>query len=173
MAAPAKPEELFDPLTGQIMAAARSGLELVAIGMAVSLPHYCSALSNENGRSTGANYKQWCRDNLTEGFLSHVTPEHLYSFRCGLAHQGRLGDLPHDMTRIIFLPPESGAGVVGRVGDAYLYGVIEFCETLSQSAADWFAANKDRDIVRANAAQLMKYYSGGFPPYSQGFPVIA
>jgi len=168
-----EPNQTFDLLIEQIMTAAHHGLELIAIGMAVSLPHYCSAMSNEDGRSTGQDFKEWCSENLAEGFLSHITPEHLYSFRCGMAHQGRLGDLPHDMTRIIFVPKNSGQGIAGKVGDAYFYGVVEFCGALCEAARDWHQSSKDNEIVRQNETRFMQRHNNGLLPYTRGFAVIA
>ena len=93
------------PLLNQINAAAANGLHLIAIGMASALPTICASLAAENGRAGGTEYKAWCAANLTGAEFSYVTPEDLYSIRCGVLHQGRFGDLKHSVARVIFTPP--------------------------------------------------------------------
>lgn len=169
----ARPPAPFDPLIDQIAFAARKGLDLLAIGMAVSLPHICSSLAKEDRFSGRDDYREWCEKHLNDAALSHITPQHLYSIRCGVAHQGQLGQLPHEMTRILFLPPNSGKGVAGKVGDAYLYGVVDFCDAMCRDAVRWYNSNRHDPIVRANSDLVMTYHPNGYPPYAVGFPVIA
>lgn len=161
-------------LLDQIIRTAEGGLHLVAIGMAVSLPHLCASLGMEDGRAQGKQYKDWCADNLNGPEFAFVTPEDLYSFRCGVLHQGRFGDLQHKVSRIIFVPPNSTFGVVNcRIGDAYFYGVVEFCRNMCAASAKWYEANKDDPVVVANSKRMMGYHPDGFAPYTKGFPVIA
>lgn len=161
------------PLLNQINDAAEGGLHLVAIGMAVALPAICASLAQEDGRSQGKEYKDWCAANLSTGPFSLVTPDDLYSMRCGVLHQGRYDALPHNVTRVIFIPPGDSTFTNCMVRGAYLYGVIEFCRNMSEAAFQWFEANKDDPIVKANAERMMQYYPNGIPPYVEGGTVLA
>ncbi|CCG40657.1 hypothetical protein [Magnetospirillum molischianum] len=161
------------PLLEQINAAAKNGLHLIAIGMASALPTICASLAAENGRAGGKEYKNWCTENLSGAGFDFVTAEDLYSIRCGVLHQGRFGDLQHSVARVIFAPPGGASFTNCQFGDAYVYGVVEFCENLCKAAFKWYEANKTNPIVEANSKRMMQYYLDGLPPYIVGMPVIA
>jgi len=166
------PSPLY-PLLNQINAAASGGLHLIAIGMAVALPAICASLAMENGRSQGKEYKDWCAANLTGPEFSFVTPDDLYSMRCGVLHQGRYGDLQHNVARVVFAPPNGASFTNCKFDDAYIYGVVEFCKNLCDAAFKWHEANKADPIVVANSKRMMQYYPEGLAPYIIGMPVIA
>lgn len=161
------------PLLNQINAAASVGLHLIAVGMAVALPAICASLSMEDGRSQGKEYKDWCAANLTGPEFSFVTPADLYSMRCGVLHQGRYGDLRHNVSRVVFTPPGHASFTNCQINDAYLYGVVEFCKNMCDAAYVWYEANKANPIIEANIKRMMQYYPEGFAPYVVGMPVIA
>lgn len=166
------PHPLYQ-LLNQIVLASENGLHLVSIGMAVALPHLCASLSMEDGRAQGREYKDWCRTNLNGPEFAFVTAEDLYSFRCGVLHQGRFGDMQHEVSRIIFVPPESGIGIINsKIGDAYFYGVVDFCRNVCAAAAKWYEANRENPIVVANSERMMGYHPNGIAPYTGGFMVI-
>lgn len=170
---PPKTETALYQLLNQINAAAENGLHLLAIGMAVALPAICASLSMENGRAQGEEYKDWCRANLAGPNFSYVTAEDLYSMRCGVLHSGRFGDLKHSVERVLFVPPGMSSFTNCKAGEAYLYGVKEFCRNVCDAAFRWHEAHKDDPIVSANMARMMQYYPNGFPPYFGGSMVIA
>ncbi len=158
----------------QIIRAAENGLELVAIGMAVSLPSICSALEREDGQSYRDEYKAWCAANLTDDEFSFVTPDDLYSIRCGFLHQGRFGDLKHSVARVIFVPAGQGAIFSNcRINDAYFYGAVEFCRNMCAATQRWLDANEDNEIIRRNLDQMLRYHPSGLHPYASGLPLIA
>lgn len=162
------------PLLNQINSAAEGGLHLIAIGMAVALPAICASLAMEDGRSGGKEYKDCCVANLTSRKFSAITPEELYSMRCGVPHQARFGDIPHKgVSRVIFVPPGDAKFANCTVKGAYLYGVVEFCRNMSEAAFQWLEANKDDPIVKANAQRIMQYYPNGLPGYVEGGTVLA
>ena len=86
------------PLLDEIMKAANGGMPFIAIAMAVALRDICVSLASENGRTKRKDYKKWCADNL--GNSVFVTPDDLYSMRCGVLHNGRFGDLKHSVGRL-------------------------------------------------------------------------
>jgi hypothetical protein len=166
---------LFDILT-QINIAAENGLDLIAISMAVALPDICASLISDNGRTTPDRYKQWCSDNLKGGFY-YVTPDDLYSMRCGVLHNGRFGDLKHNVDRIVFAP-KGGSIFVGCIDEnihgekAYIYSTVEFCRNVNRAVVAWYAANQDHPNVRANMVRLMQYRPDGYGGL-QGTTVVA
>lgn len=167
-------EHLPSPLYGllnQINQAAKGGLHLVAISMAVALPDICASLISEDGRTSPDRYKEWCRANLAFNFL---TPEDLYSMRCGVLHNGRFGDMKHNVARVVFVPPmENGNQVADcRSNDAFLYSVVPFCETVTKAVFDWLEQNREDPFVKVNIERLMQYRNG-LPPHIVGAEVIA
>ena len=163
---------LYD-LLNQINRAANGGLHLIAIGMAVALPAICASLSQQDGRSPGKEYKDWCAANLTGPKFSFVTPDDLYSMRCGVLHQGRYGDLQHNVSRVVFALPEGASFTNCKVNDAYIYGVVEFCRNMCGAAYRWLEANKTDKIVQTNIKRMMQYYPDGLIPHIAGIAVIA
>lgn len=157
----------------QINRAAEAGLDLVAIGMAVALPHLCASLSKEDGRAQGEEYKDWCAQNLNNENFSYLTPDDLYSLRCGMLHQGRFGDLRHSVSRVIFTPAGPIAFSDNILNDAYFCSVDRFCKNLCDAAHEWYNKNLDDPIVMKNLKLMMQYYSDGLSPYVSGLPVIA
>jgi hypothetical protein len=168
----AAPSPLY-PLLNQINEAATNGLHLIAIGMASALPTICASLAAEDGRAGGKEYKDWCKANLTSSFFNFVTAEDLYSIRCGVLHQGRFGDLQHNVARVIFTPPGGSSFTNCRSDDAYIYGVVEFCKNMCDAAYKWHEANRSNPVIEANSKRMMQYYPQGLPPYIGGRMVIA
>lgn len=164
------PSPLY-PLLNEINAAAKGGAPFLAVAMAVALPDICVSLISENGRTTGDKYKAWCSDNLGPEF-SYVTGEDLYSMRCGVLHNGRFGDMKHNVARVIFALPGHGSLTNIQINDAYIYSVVEFCKNITEAVAKWYNANKDNPTVIANLPRLVQYRTGGFPPYVKGFTVL-
>jgi len=160
-------------LLNQINAAANGGLHLVAIGMASALPTICASLASQDGRAGGKEYKAWCAANLTGTAFSFVTPDDLYSIRCGVLHQGRFGNLQHNVARVVFTPPGGASFTNCQFNDAYIYGVVEFCKNMCDAAYVWYEANKVDPIIEANSKRMMQYYPEGLAPYIVGMPVIA
>jgi len=163
-------------LLNQINHAAKTGLDLIAIGMAVALPDICVSLSSADGRSDGQRYVAWCRENLSGPEFSYITGEDFYSIRCGVLHNGRFGDLKHNVSRIGFVPAAGSQGNTFeaiKAGDAYMYSVVEFCKNICDAAFRWFERSREDPIVVSNAPRLMQYYPHGLSPFARGMTVIA
>jgi hypothetical protein len=161
-------------LLNEINKAAAGGLPLLAIAMTVALPDICVSLVSDDGRSTGERYKEWCAANLGPKF-DYVTGDDLWSMRCGVLHNGRFGDLKHNVARVIFVPAGATANtfVNGRVNDAYFYSVVEFCRNFSNAVFVWCEKNKDNINMKTNAPRLMQYRDDGLAPYIIGASVLA
>lgn len=161
-------------LLNEINAAANRGLPFLAITMTVALPDICVSLISEDGRTNGAAYKAWCERNIPKNEFNFVTPEDLYSMRCGVLHNGRFGDLTHSVARIIFALPNSGATFVNcQFNDAYVYSIVDFCKHFTGAAFNWMERHKDDQTVLRNMPRLMQYRHGGLEPYIQGATVLA
>ena len=118
---------LYD-LLNQIKQASDTKLYLLSLTAVVALPDICVSLESTEGRSNGVAYRAWCAANVG-GVFPFITPDDLYSMRCGVVHNGTLSGMKHDVKRVIFVPP-AGVSIVGNfAGDAYIYSAVEFCQT--------------------------------------------
>lgn len=161
------------PLLDEINAAATHGAPLVAVAMTVALPDICVSLISPDGRSTGERYRAWCEENLDKRF-GFLTAEDLWSMRCGVLHNGRFGDLKHNVARVIFALPGTGMTMVNcRVNDAYVYSVVDFCRNFTEIVYSWAEEHRDHDTYKINIEHLMQYRFGGLSPYFSGITVLA
>jgi hypothetical protein len=160
------------PLLDEINKAAAGGLPFLALTMTVCLPDICASLSAPNGGTTGDAYKRWCEQNLGDEF-SYLTPEDLYSMRCGILHNGRFGGMKHNVARVIFFLPGNVSLTNGVIDDAYLYSVVDFCRNFTDSVAVWLENNKSDKTIQDNLQKLMQYRIGGLLPYISGITVLA
>ena len=110
---------------------------------------------------------------MTGDAFRFVTPEDLYSIRCGVLHQGRFGDLQHHVARIVFTPPGGPSFTNCQIDNAYIYGVVEFCRHMCDAVDAWYEANKEDAVIKANSKRMMQYYPEGLAPYIVGTTVIA
>lgn len=129
------------PLLNEIDRAVTAGLPFLAVAMTVALPDICMSLISPDARTSPERYKQWCEDNLGSEF-SYVTPEDLYSMRCGVLHNGRFGGMTHSVARIIFALPGSSTFINCASNDAYFYSVSDFCRNFTKAVREWFEKNK-------------------------------
>jgi hypothetical protein len=166
-------ESPLHPLLNEINSAAANGLPFVAVAMTVAIPDICVSLSSEDGRTSPDKYKKWCRQNLSGGEFDFVTPDDLYSMRCGILHNGRYGDLKHNVGRIIFALPGRGTFVNCQMNDAYVYSVVDFCRNFTKAAYLWFEQNRENETVKSNLPRMMQYRANGLPPYIVGMTVLA
>lgn len=146
-------------------------LHLLAISMAVALPDICCSLVSDDGRTTADRYRGWCAENLKG--LSIVTPDDLYSMRCGVLHNGRFGDMKHSVARIIFVPPGGLSISNGQINDAFFFSVDRFCRAITDAVHQWMLRHSENPNVKANVLRMMQYHPGGLAPYAVMPLVIA
>lgn len=162
------------PLLNEINAAAEKGLPFLAVAMTVALPDICVSLASDDGRTNRDSYKAWCAANLPQDKFSFVTADDLWSMRCGVLHNGRFGDLKHNVARVIFALPNSGFTITNaQFNDAYVYSVVDFCRHFTEAVYHWFEANRDNEAIKVNLPRLMQYRQGGISPYITGATVLA
>jgi hypothetical protein len=161
----------LDPMLWEIERAVGAGFYYLAVSACLSLPAVCAALEQADGRSERDDYKAWFDENLSAK-LTFLTADDCYSFRCGVLHQGRFGDLQHSVQRVLFVPPGPGTFVNCKFNDAYVCSVVEFCRIMTESVRDWYHANAADPNVRANVERLVRLHPNGIAPYFHGVPVI-
>lgn len=161
------------PLLNEINKAASSGMPFLAVAMTVALPDICVSLTSADGRTNGKAYKEWCEANLPQDKFGYVTPDDLWSMRCGILHNGRFGDMKHNVSRVIFALPGTPTFINGMLNDAYFYSVIDFCQNFTEAVYHWFERSRNDPTLQANLPRLMQYRRDGLPPYIVGPTVLA
>ena len=161
----------LEPLLGEIEHAIDAGFYFLAIAVTLALPDICVSLEESDGRSNGPRYARWCDLNLGDHF-NFVTGKDLYSMRCGVVHNGRFGDLKHDVANVRFALPSGMTFVNCQVNDTYIYSVAEFCQNFIAAVRNWFEANKASPIVLGNLPRLFRIHEDGLRPIVAGARAI-
>lgn len=163
----------LDEIMEEIDRALDAGFFYLAVATTLTLPDICVSLSETDGRSNGARYAAWCDANLTDGF-GFVTGQDLFSFRCGVSHNGRFGDLKHNVARVVFSLPFGGNRFINmQINDAFVYSVEDFCRNIMRAVRAWYAANSGVARVVQNLERMGQYRPEGLAPYIGGMPVLA
>lgn len=145
----------------------------LAVAAVLTLPDLCVSLISDDGRSNGRKYVKWCSDNLGDEF-AYVTGDDLWSFRCGVSHNGRFGDLKHNVGRVIFSLPFQGNTFTNcQFNDAFVYSVEDFCRNFMNAVRIWYAANESNENLQLNINRMVQYRPNGLPPYIVGAPLLA
>lgn len=157
-------------LLNEINSAIKAKIYYSAISVCLTLPHICSALEREDGRGERDGYYSWYRKYMA-GF-KYLTAEDAYSFRNGVLHQGRFGDLSHEVSRVFFI----GEGPVTisdcLVNDMYFHSAHDFCAQFSDAVQQWWQDVKGDPVVARNLTNLVKYHPNGVAPIARGIMVI-
>ncbi|MGH1571392.1 hypothetical protein ACRAWG_12690 [Methylobacterium sp. P31] len=162
---------LMEPIINEIRKALNAGLYYLALSVVLTLPDICVSLISEDGRSTGVRYREWCDNNLGSEF-SFVTGKDLYSMRCGVVHNGRLGDMAHNVSRVVFVLPGNIAFSNCLANDMYIYNAVDFCNNFVAAVERWYVKHIDNKNVSRNAGRVMRYRFNGIAPILVGVPVI-
>lgn len=154
--------------------ALHAGSYYAALVTTLSLPDVCSALESASGETSGAQYKAWYEAWLSASY-PQVRAVDLYSLRCGVIHQGRLGHPKMQYARILFTLPNPHGILFHRnvIADALNLDVMTFCRDMSDAVLRWYAANQNNSNVEAHLPRLVRPRPNGFPPYMFGMPLIA
>jgi hypothetical protein len=168
----AQQKDPFERILYEIEHAVDHGYAFLALSMAVALPDICQSLISVDGRTTPDRYRQWCSANLGQDF-SFVTPDDLYSMRCGVLHNGRFGDLKHSVERVVFALPGNATLINCRVNEAYVYSSVEFVKNFTAAARKWFSANANDGNLQTNLPRMLQYHPQGLSPYITGMGVLA
>jgi hypothetical protein len=163
----------MEAITKEIQKAMDAGLYYLATMAALSLPDVCAALESPDGETSGAKYKAWY-DTWMASLYPEVTNLDLYSLRCGVVHQGRLGHSKMQYGRVLFTVPNRQGNVFHRnvINDALNLDAVTFCNDMVQCVARWYAAKKTDPNVLANLPRLVQLRPQGLAPYMVGMPLI-
>ena len=110
---------------------------------------------------------------FAKNYFGFITGDDLWSIRCGVLHNGRFGDLKHNIGRIIFLLPGQGSFVNCQFNDAYFYSIVEFCKNFTDAAYHWYVKNHENDNMKRNIERMMQIRTEGLLPYVSGMSIIA
>jgi hypothetical protein len=134
-----------------------------------------------DGKASGTKYKAWYRSNLAAKY-PRLTETDVYSLRCGVVHQGRFGHTGMQYDRIIFVIPDTTAGVTVFAHNSpfswpditfLALDAVTFCNDFVAAARAWFTANERHPAVRANIERLVRFRPEGLPPRILDMPMIA
>lgn len=164
----------MDVITDEIERALSAGLYYLAIVVALGLPDVCAALESDDGEATKQKYRTWCDAWLLPSYPG-LTSDDLYSMRCGVVHQGRLGHPKMQYSRVLFTLPNPSRNVFHRgvINDAPNLDAVTFCRDVTDAVARWHAATGAEPNVVANLPRLVRFYAQGLAPYLVGVPLIA
>jgi len=163
----------LEKILAEIDRALDQGFFYLAVATVLTLPDLCVSLISEDARSTGKRYIEWCDTNLGSEFV-YVSGDDLWSFRCGVSHNGRFGDLKHDVGRVVFSLPFRGNRLIDCViNDAYIYSVEDFCRNFMAAVRKWYWSNEENPNLKQNIERMVQYRSEGLPPYIVGVPLLA
>jgi hypothetical protein len=159
-------------LIEQIRAASAHGLYYLALYGTLTLPDICGALASDNGRASGAKYKDWLRTNVPE---HAADADEIYGLRCSMMHQGQA--LPHGgHFPIAFTAPGTGQlhNLSTVVGDEQVgwMSIELFVAEVTSGAERWLAQYGDSNTVQRNLEKFARLRPEGLPPHVSG-PVIA
>jgi len=142
----------MEAITKEVENAIAAGLYYLAIVTALSLPDVCSALESHDG----------------------ITSLDLYSLRCGVLHQGRLGNSRMQYGRVLFTVPNEQRNIFHRnvINDALNLDAVQFCRDMIECVSTWCTAKQNDPNVQANLPRLVQFRANGMAPYIVGVPLI-
>jgi hypothetical protein len=163
----------MEVITKEIEQALTAGLYYLAIVTVLSLPDVCAALESQNGESSGAKYKAWY-DTWMAVRYPEITGQDLYSLRCGVLHQGRLGHSKMQYSRVLFTVPNPQKNLYHRniANDALNLDALQFCRDMIECVSAWYAAKQGDPNVQANLPRLVQFRANGLAPYMPGVALI-
>ncbi|WP_336640273.1 hypothetical protein [Microbacterium sp. USHLN272] len=158
----------MDYLTNEIREATRVGLWHVALQASLAAIDICAALNSEDGRTTGARFKQWAADWIGS---SPIHPDYLWQLRCGILHEGRLKETPS----VVFTVPLKAGWVVHQnsVDGVQQVDLLLFCNEICTKIESWWELSKEREPVATNAMSLVRERPDGLPGFGNAVRVIA
>jgi len=149
----------MEAITKEVENAIAAGLYYLAIVTALSLPDVCSALESHDGETNRAMYNVWY-DNWMAARYPEITSLDLYSLRCGVLHQGRLGHSRMQYGRVLFTL------------HALNLDAVRFCRDMIECVSTWYAAKQNDPNVQANLSRLVQFRANGMAHYMVGVPLI-
>jgi len=159
-------------LIAETRAALASQLFLLSLQSALATIDICAALNSEDGRTSGAKFKEWFQTHLREKY-PNVEPHDLYLIRCGVLHQGKLTGSGYDA--ILFTLPTASNNVFhnNTFDNALNLDLNIFVNEILAAVETWWEANRETTHVARNASDMMQLRPNGLAPYIVGTPILA
>lgn len=168
----------IEVITGEIERALSHQFYYLALIGALTLPELCAALETTDGNTSGKNaalYTKWCDAWLTA--YPDVAGSDIYALRCGVVHEGRLGNGKSKYKRIAFTLPDGRGNVIQQLTvnatELLSLDLVTFCRQMIASASMWYVAKQTDSNVQRNLPRLLQYRPQGLSPYIVGLPLIA
>jgi hypothetical protein len=164
----------MEAITREIERALDAELYYLAVAVSLSLPDVCAGLQSQSGQTGPSKYRKWYDEWLAPQYPS-LTAHDAYGLRCGVLHQGRMGNPKmQQFSRVIFAVDPS-AGIFHRnvIKDALQLDATVFCRDVLNAVSRWYAAKKNDPNVQANLPRLVQLREKGISPYLVGIRVIA
>ena len=162
----------IDHILNEIKQALANHMFYIAISATLTLPDICVSLISKDGRSDGERYAKWCDAYLNSGF-TYISGKDLWSLRCGVVHNARMGDLKHNVAKVIFSTSRNFRFSNCLFNDSYIYDAEEFCLNFIKHVKKWYKIHENDTLLKANINRLVKYHQDGLPPYFLGTTCIA
>lgn len=165
----------MEELLAQIKFALKNNLYYLALYATLALPDICSALSSEDGQTSGRQYMDWYNKYAKNKCSSILDGYGCYKFRCSSLHQGTTQHKKMDYSRVLFLEPTNNAVVLhdNILNDALNIDLNIFCLSMIDAVINWQNDVKNDPIFIKNYKSFMKRYPNGLSPYIGGVPVIS
>ncbi|KUF07174.1 hypothetical protein [Leucobacter sp. G161] len=157
-------------VTKDVRRALEAELWVPALFTALAGIDICSALSSDNGETSGAQYKRWVENRASDIGLS---AEDVYKLRCGMLHQGKYQGKTYD--RIVFSLPVPNNIVLhmNTFGETYNLDLRRFCESICRAIDHWWQQNETDEVVSRNYSETVQFRPDGAQYGFSGFPVLA
>jgi hypothetical protein len=164
-------------ILNEIKKAVREELYYLAIMLCLTLPDICAAMEHPKAKASEPQYIAWFEQWLGKKYGRHLTARDMYRLRCGVLHQGRMGQpgMPYD--RIIFSLP---AQILTRLntlveGQRNLLNLNAklFCRDIVMAVEAWSAAHENDPIVQRNLSRSIQYRPDGLPLIAKGLPCVS
>jgi hypothetical protein len=168
----------LDILLNQIETAANSGLSVLALQGALSVPDICGALEDVSGQASGKRYIAWFDSNLGSKYQAMIGPSSgkhtvfldgatTYHFRCSFVHQGKTNHPKSKYSKIVFIVSPKVYMHNCIVAQTILaIDVKLFCIDVVLAARTWFAKNQNNSVVQKNIQDGIRFYPQGIPSLS-------
>ena len=165
----------MEDLLSQIKFALNSNLYYLALYTTLTLPDICSALSSEDGQTTGKKYADWYNKYTKGKCSSNLDGFACYKFRCSSLHQGTTQDNRTGYSRVLFLEPINKNMVLhdNVFNDALNIDLNIFCLSMIEAVEEWQYQMRDNPNFIKNYKTFMRRYPNGLSPYVVGVPVIS
>lgn len=174
----------MDQILDQVWGVYEAGFPYAALMLTLAVPDICATLElppeAKPKSEMKARYIRWYNANIAVRY-DHLSAEECFSLRCGMLHQGRMGNDDAPFDRLFFSFGEIKMRGSVRIDDGpteHLVGVSlpEFMGVMKASVEEWLQKKAGDRHVQKNLTRLVRQYGDGYPmggiALSTGAPCI-